>query len=268
MTTVDVACICQDEEEVIGWMLRACEALLPNLENVVIVDGGSRDNTLDVIASWRDRLPIRLFRHPFDNFAAQKNRALEHCTADWIVLADADMTWGSNLVWELERTDINQLDKATCIDVPLFYTVIDAHHYRNDLEIGGSVRIVRNVGCRYVQPVHEYLVWPGEEDPKDIEVIYEFPKRRPDWESINSSPRLRAYGQIPFFEHTWRKSDEGLRNKVRRYRQFASKSARAGVFMDPMADDDYLVRERDRILKEGLYAPLPPGRDRFVIGGT
>jgi len=268
MTSVDVACICQDEEEVIGWMLRACESLLPNLRTVVIVDGGSRDGTLDIISTWKDKVPITLIHHPFDNFCRQKNRALELCTADWIIFPDADMTWGSNLAWELERGHITHLNQGTCIDVPWFSTVIDAHHYRNDMEIGGTTRIVKNIGCRYVQPIHEYLVWPGEEDPQDIEATFEFPERRPDWESIRSLPRLYSYGQIPFFEHTWRKSDKALRNKVRRYRRFAGMSTRVGAYMDALSDDDYLVRERDRVLGMGLYGRLPQGRDRFVVEGT
>lgn len=261
---ISVACICQDEEETIGWMLRACESIEPYLDAVIIVDGGSKDGTIDIIIDyWRSGFPVRLLHRPFDNFCNQKNFALDQCKGDWIVLADADMTWGKNLAWELER---GLMGNATCIDVPLFYTVKDAHHYRNDMEIGGSTRIIRNVGCRYVQPVHEYLVWPGEEDPKDRMVTFPFPQRRPDWDSIRQLPRLSAYGQIPFFEHTWRKSDKALRDKARRYKRFAYLSTQVGAYMDD--DEDYLVRERERILAEHLYAPLPLGRDRYVVKGT
>lgn len=259
---IDVACICQDEQETIDWTLRACESIVPHLGTVVIVDGGSVDGTLDIIESWRGRLPIMLLRQPFDNFCSQKNRALERCASEWIVLADADMTWGSNLAWELNRASVNHLDRNTCIDVPLFSTVLDAHHYRSDLGIGGSTRIVRNVGCRYVRSVHEYLVWPGEEDPRDRLAL-----GRSDWSSIRELPRLRAYGQVPFFEHTWRRSDEALRNKVRRYRRFAHQSSLMGLYMD-CDDEDYLVREKERILRNELYDRLPPGRDRYVVEGT
>lgn len=261
---IDVACICQDEQETIGWMLRACQSIGDNLRSVVIVDGGSTDDTLDIINAWSYILPIMVIRHSFDNFCDQKNRALERCAADWIVLADADMTWGSNLAWELKHRE--DLQRVTCIDVPLFYTFQDAHHYRNDMVIGGSVRITRNVGCRYVQPIHEYLVWPGEENPKDRHVMFDYPERRPDWRSISQIPRLYAYGEIPFFEHTWRKSDEALRAKARRYRRFAEYSTKVGVFMD--GDEDYLVKEKYKILKRGAYEPLPKGRDRFVVRGT
>ena len=50
--TIDVAAIVQDEEEIIPLMLRACETLLPNLQKVVIVDGGSRDETAQLARSF------------------------------------------------------------------------------------------------------------------------------------------------------------------------------------------------------------------------
>ena len=170
------------------------------------------------------------------------------------------MTWGSNLAWELENR--KDFFRGTCLDVPLYYTIKDAHHYITHTP-GSRVRLIRNVGCGYVQPVHEYLVWPGEEKPKDIDVIMEHPDRRPDWYSISELPRLQAYGQIPFFEHTFRKSDKALRAKARRYKRFAGQSTRAGIYMD--GDEDCFVKERGRVLRNGLYAPLPKGRDVFVV---
>lgn len=259
MKSIDVACITQNEEEVIGWMLRACETLLPNLRTVIIVDGGSVDGTLDVINSWKSRVPIALFHHPFDNFAAQKNRALERCTADFVVLADSDMTWTSNLRAEVDK---GTFDYGYFFDVPLYYTVVDAYHYEtSSSRVGQSTRMMKNVGARYVRPVHEYLVWPGDENPPDRMAM-----ERNDWESIRREARLRYIDAVAFFENCLRKSEEGLRAKCTRYEPFAERSTQAGIYM--VRDRERLVRERERLIKEGQYAPLPDKYRGLVIEGT
>jgi len=259
MKSIDVACITQNEEEVIGWMLRACETLLPNLRTIIIVDGGSIDNTLDVIDTWKSRVPIALFHHPFDNFTSQKNRALERCTADFIVLADSDMTWTKNL-----RDEINAgtFDYGYFFDVPLYYTVIDAYHYETSSKrIGQSTRLMKNVGARYVRPVHEYLAWPGEENPPDRLAM-----ERKDWESIRKQARLRYIESVAFFENCLRKSDEGLRAKCARYEPFADLSTQAGIYM--VRDRERLARERARLIADGQYKLLPDRYRGLVVEGT
>lgn len=259
MHSIDVSVICQDEEEVIGWLLRACETLLPNLRSVVIVDGGSVDGTLDIINSWKHRVPIALFHHSFDNFMLQKNRALEHCTSDFIVLADSDMTWTANL-----RDEINggMFDKGYFFDFPLYYTVIDPYHYEKSSRcVGVSTRLCRNVGARYVRPIHEYLVWPGEESPPDRMAM-----ERNDWDSIRIKGRLQYTNRCCFFENCLRKGEEALRAKCRRYERFTELSSQAGIYM--VKDEDRLVRERARFLAAGEYELLPDRYRNLVIEGT
>ena len=101
MTTLSIISICQDEAQVIPWFLDCCaytyKVLGPNfLKEIVIVDGGSTDGTLDIIRSYQDKMPLYLVEHPFDTFGKQKNRALEVATGDYILAPDADMTWTTN----------------------------------------------------------------------------------------------------------------------------------------------------------------------------
>lgn len=56
-------------------------------DDIVVVDGGSEDGTVE----WCERLGARLIHHPFENdFAAQKNRAIEALNTDWVYLHDPD----------------------------------------------------------------------------------------------------------------------------------------------------------------------------------
>lgn len=258
--SIDVAAIVQDEEELIPLMLRSCEVLLPNLRSVVIVDGGSKDGTIDIINSWRDRLPIDLVGHPFDNFCYQRNRALERCTADFIVgKVDADLTWTANM-----RDVIVSLvnDPATVYDVRCFFAVVDAHHYVLGHGSGYATIFWKNIGLRYVRPIHEYLVWPGEEYPKDRMAMV-----RGDWQSIRTGGRLKALNQVAVFDNSLRKSDGALRNRARRYARWAPLSKEAGISL-PDNDDEWCIKNRDMLMHNKGWGPLPPPYAGLVIPGT
>src|SRR6185312_14385982 len=55
-------------------------------DEIVIVDSGSTDRTLEIAREYSARvLPL-----PWRGFAAQKNYALDQCTGDWVLSLDAD----------------------------------------------------------------------------------------------------------------------------------------------------------------------------------
>jgi len=63
----------------------------------VLVDGGSKDNTMEVIGAWQEVLPITFAYRPFDTPGKQKNYALHHCSGEWVLAIDADHTFGTNM---------------------------------------------------------------------------------------------------------------------------------------------------------------------------
>jgi glycosyltransferase involved in cell wall biosynthesis len=79
--------ICKDEVT----YLENCILSLKDCSEIVIVDSGSTDGTLDLIqrylnAGW----PIRLFREPWRGYAGQKQFALDQCTQPWCLNIDSD----------------------------------------------------------------------------------------------------------------------------------------------------------------------------------
>src|SRR2546428_8018089 len=83
--TVSVLVLAQD---VACFLPRLLANVQPIADEIVVVDGGSRDATADVAI----REPkVRLFRRRFEgDFAAQKNFGLELCRGSWILVVDAD----------------------------------------------------------------------------------------------------------------------------------------------------------------------------------
>lgn len=256
---MDIALICQDEIETLPWLFTAVETLYPNLGTVVAVDGGSTDGTLDLLEKWKSRLPIHIVQHELDDFASQRNRAIDCCTAEYIMRADADTTFGSQLRDEMVRGAL------TCLinDFPVYWTVRDAYHYLPDKGHGGVASVVfKNQGLRYVRPVHEYLVMVGEENPPD-----RLAQVRYDWENVRSKPLGLQILPIPLFHHAYRKSDEALRDSAQKYARFAEKSRAAGIPI-PTGDDEWRVRAKHKVLSEFQIDEFPDEIRRWIIPNT
>ncbi len=85
--TLSVAIITKDEQENLPRTLHSVEELLHLLGGeIIIVDSGSTDRTLEIAAAAR----ARIFREPWKGFAGQKNSALDKATCDWVLSLDAD----------------------------------------------------------------------------------------------------------------------------------------------------------------------------------
>src|SRR5262245_12437844 len=65
---------------------------------IVVVDSGSTDGTLDVLARYPQ---VALFKRPFDNFADQCNFGLDQIESEWVLSLDADYELSDRLVEEL-----------------------------------------------------------------------------------------------------------------------------------------------------------------------
>jgi glycosyltransferase involved in cell wall biosynthesis len=65
---------------------------------VVLVDDGSVDDTVEVIADYRDRLPLRVVSGPGAGRAAARNTGAAHARADYLVFLDDDILTGPDFV--------------------------------------------------------------------------------------------------------------------------------------------------------------------------
>lgn len=134
MTRVALVVTVRDEAGTIGSLVSSIDAQTRPADEVVVVDGGSSDGTLELLESWaRDRVGATVVSAPGTNIAAGRNLAIARTISDVVAVTDAgcvlDTTWLASLVGGLGVADVAMgyyvplatrfLEKiATCLTVP------------------------------------------------------------------------------------------------------------------------------------------------------
>lgn len=145
------AVVCQDNATSIGPVL---DCLARLCDEIVVVDGGSRDATAEIAAA-RDK--VRLFERRFDTHAAQKNFAFDQARGDWILVLDSDELLGGRGIGRLRW--LTHLPGAQWYALPRYWLVeregslfyLAAKPYYRDRQL----RLFRNTpGFRYREEQH------------------------------------------------------------------------------------------------------------------
>jgi glycosyltransferase involved in cell wall biosynthesis len=80
--TLSVIVITKNEEK----SIRDCLESIVWADEIIVVDSGSTDNTIDMCREYTDRILMTDWPGP----GAQRNRAIDMATGDWILALDAD----------------------------------------------------------------------------------------------------------------------------------------------------------------------------------
>lgn len=91
--TITACVIARDEQE----RLPGCLASLAFCDEIVVVDSGSRDRTMEIARA----AGATVVEHPWRGFATQRNVAIDHATSDWVLEVDADERITPELAAEL-----------------------------------------------------------------------------------------------------------------------------------------------------------------------
>jgi len=94
--TISVAIIALNEED----RLPACLATLDFADEVVVVDSGSSDRTVEIAK----QSGAKVFNNAWQGFGAQKQFAIDQCRCEWILIVDADERLPPETVKEIQKT--------------------------------------------------------------------------------------------------------------------------------------------------------------------
>ena len=183
--------------------LRECLASVAWADELVVLDGGSRDNTPAIAAEFHARFMVE---EDWQGFGVQKNRALALASGDWVLSIDADEIVTPELRAEIEALLSNPA-AAPVYELPRLSSFC-GHWMRH----GGwwpdpVVRLFRRGAARFSDDaVHERLVFEG------------------------SAPRLRNH----LLHHSYDDFEQAL-DKMNRYSTLgAQQTFRAGKRASPL----------------------------------
>jgi glycosyltransferase involved in cell wall biosynthesis len=101
--------ICRNEAAVISDCIRSLDIC----QEIVVVDSGSTDGTIELIEDFAARgFPVRLIRRDWLGYAQQKQFALEQCSSDWCLNLDCDERLDETLKTALTSMVFDRPDTA------------------------------------------------------------------------------------------------------------------------------------------------------------
>ncbi|MBX6773450.1 MAG: glycosyltransferase [Chloroflexi bacterium] len=151
-----VCMITKNEEPNIG---RALESVKPVANQIVVVDTGSTDRTVDIAKD----LGAEVHEHPWNgDFSAARNASLRYAKHSWILVLDGDEELDPSSIPAVQAIERRREPK------PLGYRVISASFTETGVQEGEVLRLFRNrKGLLYVGRIHEQVapwVFRSEED--------------------------------------------------------------------------------------------------------
>jgi GT2 family glycosyltransferase/tetratricopeptide (TPR) repeat protein/SAM-dependent methyltransferase len=137
--------------------IAAClDSIKPWVDEMVVVDTGSRDNTPELC---RER-GARLFHFPWcDDFSAARNESFRHARGEWIFWMDSDDTIGEKSGRKLRELAIGASDPSILGYVMQVHCPGGGEEGRTDVTVVDHVKLIRNrPGLRFEHRIHEQIL--------------------------------------------------------------------------------------------------------------
>ncbi|MCW9005709.1 MAG: glycosyltransferase family 2 protein [Gammaproteobacteria bacterium] len=102
---ISVAIICKNEEK----RIRQCLESVKWADEIVLVDSGSTDRTLEIAKEFTDKIFVNT---DWQGFGPQKKRAVDYAKNDWVLALDSDEVVSEELRNEIISA-VNRVDEKT-----------------------------------------------------------------------------------------------------------------------------------------------------------
>lgn len=130
-------------------------------DEVVIIDGGSKDKTLEIARQYGDKIKIYEVDNP-PNFLVNKQRAIEKATGEWILQLDADEAVSPELKKEILRLIHNPTEYAGFF-IPRKNYFLGRYLMKGGVYPDSVLRLYKKEGSHFkLVHVHEHVVVEGE----------------------------------------------------------------------------------------------------------
>ncbi|MCI0547192.1 MAG: glycosyltransferase family 2 protein [Candidatus Rokubacteria bacterium] len=148
--------------------LRACLESVPGAAEIIVVDSGSTDKTVEIARTFTDRVWVR----PWPGYAAQKNWALEQASGDWILSLDADEEVTAELRARIEEI-LRANGPADGYSIPRRNIYWGAWVRHGGLYPDAQLRLFRRGAGRFAEHlVHESVIVSGRVARLDAPLLH------------------------------------------------------------------------------------------------
>lgn len=132
-------------------LAKSIKSLKTQVNEIVVVDTGSTDNTITVAR----KLGARVYSFPWqENFSKARNFALSKAKGDWLILLDADEYFTAKTAGNIRQV-IRQAQQADGLLIQMVNYDVDKAEIQDYFY---QLRIVRNQqGLHYEGKIHEEL---------------------------------------------------------------------------------------------------------------
>ncbi|WP_315793789.1 glycosyltransferase family 2 protein [Paenibacillus sp. BIC5C1] len=145
MNTLSLVMIVKNESAVLS---RCLESVVKLVDEVVVVDTGSTDNTLQIAREYN----AKIYNYQWNNdFAAARNYALEQSTSDWNLVLDAD---------EFISNDCLATIQEFIHSAPEIGKVKVKNQFESQGQINTEISYISRIfpkQCRYIGKIHEQI---------------------------------------------------------------------------------------------------------------
>ena len=149
MSHLSVCLITLNEES----NLDKCLSSLPKGCEIIVVDSGSHDDTLNIAKKWQ----AQVYTRTFDNYAAQKNFAVSKATQAFVLILDADECLDEKSREHIREIIDEEKEAVYCCTRQLIFLGKTLHFGKNKDHV---IRIFPRGLCHFEGDVHEKLVVP------------------------------------------------------------------------------------------------------------
>jgi len=184
---------------------------------VVVVDGGSTDQTKTFVNKYGSHFNLKLIEQPMgDSFAEQRNLAKKHCRGDWILALDADETLSPNSPAVIDKIIHDQ--STVAFSFPRVALFPDPDHFIGQPNADLQLRLFRNLPeISYIYKVHERPAYKG----KPIHPGFFGTDQGWQWCRIKREIKMIHWGNL--------KSEAELLARGNRWQKFKTESKKRGL---------------------------------------
>ncbi len=176
--------ICQDNASYI----QGCLESVTWTEEIVAVDSGSTDGTLDILR----QMGAKTFHKDWEGFRKQKEFAMNQATNDWVLEIDTDEFLSPELIDEIHNLSPDDWDRCSCFELPRLTFFHDTPVYHCGWFPDFKPRLYRRTDGEWTGiNIHEQFSSFGVKKKLENHLVH-----KPPWDTASFVKRTIDYATI------------------------------------------------------------------------